>query len=169
MKYIRVLLKDGTKTRFTRTLTKDDVVGIVLGKGRIISLNIYNSIMFPNKGFLRDVMFLNDIKEAEKDMGGIKNTSVLHQYKFLKNIKLKKNEYIPALGELKMFIRRQNTINYVRDQIGLSLIPIDFSLFWSSTLKNDLSPYGMTVAGKTYWGRCGVTKGYIAPFIKTKD
>ena len=170
MKYVRVLLRDGTKKRVTEVGPKERVIGIVLrGSKKIVSLNTYYFSIKNSTIDFSDIIesWIGNIWDAREDVDGVKNTERFRKHELLK-IKLRRNEYVPSLGELIEAVRNLKEINFVRRKFRQYIIK-DCWLF-SSTIKSRYKVWVLHSEVNNYaWDSWGVRTGPILTFLKDKN
>ena len=150
-----VLLKNGERVALNETIKKENVRGIVLGSGKVISLKVRQTPFSENK--LIDYpssRFLADIERAKKDMRGSENTDLLTLCCCESGLTimegLGEDEYIPSVGELlEIFPSEFDKINRIRKALGLDPLPTGY--YWTSSIRNEETMWVVCSDGYTHW------------------
>jgi hypothetical protein len=166
-----VWLKSGEQKKITDTFKKEDVVGIVLKNGKIVSANFNPSSTVFSDSPLTGQIEQKDFDIAKKDMNGFANTEKLKRECSGSGLKafegLKDNEYLPSVGELMEAFCELESINLSRYLLGLTLIP--YSWFWTSSVRSNETVWAVRSYGDTRWGGwCYYFGGndYVLAFLK---
>lgn len=152
-----VLLKNGERVALNETIKKENVRGIVLGSGKVISLKVRQTPFSENK--LIDYpssRFLADIERAKKDMRGSENTDLLTLCCCDSGLTiiegLGEDEYIPSVGELlEIFPLEFDKINRIRKALGLDPLPTGY--YWTSSIRTKETMWIVCSNGDADWSR----------------
>ena len=137
MKRIEVVIEGGIRKRLSEVKPEEKIIGVILRRSKsIVSLRTYS----PKDPYPIHFAKMSRVwrEQAEIDMDGEKNTIKLKTHGLI-GVSLKKNEYIPSLGQVKDALMSRDRIRYIRKKLGLpSSIPYD-SWFLTSTIRDKCS------------------------------
>jgi len=139
MKRIEVVIEGGIRKRLSEVKPEEKIIGVILRRSKsIISLRTYNpKDPYPTHFSKVSELWREWKEQAEIDMEGEEDTIKLKTHGLIE-VSLKRNEYIPSLGQVKDALMSRDRINYVRKKLGLPSIPYD-SWFLSSTIRDKCS------------------------------
>lgn len=172
-----ILLKDGRYVKLGETFKKEDIKGIVLKSGKIISTRIFFNTYFSDLSLheFPSYRFAGELSLAKRDIRGYENTNLLALNCYDSGLSvldyLKDDEYIPAVGELRDALLEfgSDRIIQIRETLNLeNLVITSFNHFWSSSIRDKDSVWTVTGDGEISWE----TLGYInrvLPFLNPEN
>ena len=177
MKRIEVVIKKKKKKRLSEVKPEEKIIGVVLRRSKsIITLRTYS----PKDPYPTDFSKVSELwrsyrEAAEIDMEGEKNTIKLRENGLI-GVSLKRNEYIPSLGQVKDALMSRYRIGLLRKKLGLPSIPYD-SWFLTSTVRdkrsvwliyNDFYFYNDSI-GSWLYHDCKEHSCHILAFLKIQQ
>ena len=166
-----VLLKDGSRKSVLDSYDKNDVIGIYAYDNQAISVDVnLSGIKFskdPLTGLEESKKLCYD--DARKDKDGEKNTEYLEKNFSKTQLDAidwcrQRGGFLPSVDQLVRAFKNLISINLTRRYLGLEEIP--FAWFWSSTMRDESSVWGVYSHGcygswhwywyDVYWSDCCV-------------
>lgn len=153
------------------TITNDNILGIILESGKIVSLNgpIYTKFSSKSLYNYPESFRVIDRTHAIIDKSGLDNTDYLSLYCYDSDLEilseLKENEYIPSAGELLDAFIELDRINDIREELGLKKIYRNQSRFWSSTIFHSCGICVVNPFTEIRWA-FEYQENFVLPFIR---
>ena len=177
MKRIEVIIEGKIRKRLSEVRPDEKIIGVFLRRSKsIISLRTYNpKDPYPINFSKVPELWKNYREKAEIDMKGEENTIKLNNLRLI-GVSIRRNEYIPSLGQVKDALMSRNRIGCIRKKLGLPSIPYD-SWFLTSTvrdrcsvwlIRNDNNIFNDAFIGSWLYHNCKEHSCYILAFLKTQ-
>ena len=174
LKTAEVRLADGRDVILSPVQARkgDKVIGIKVA-GHVVSTQYFEALEFCHNSRTISTTKPMSWDEAEEDKNGEENQKNIlannPDYSF-PAIEAAKNVggYLPAIKELKDVFSQFLELNLTRTALGLD--PMPFAWYWSSSVRDNTSVWGLDSDGYWYcWYYCGCLgyRGHVLPFFSS--